>query len=54
MHSWGDVVGVFVRPASNGAPTYTVEVQSFKREKMQLSGPDWAAKIIGSINADLK
>src|SRR3989338_8250753 len=49
MATWGEVVGVFVRPTSNGAPVYTIEVQSLKRSRGQLTGQDWTSTMISGI-----
>lgn len=53
MATWGEVVGIFIRPASNGAPLYTVEVQSLKRSKLQLTGQDWTMTMKSGILAEL-
>jgi uncharacterized protein YceK len=53
MATWGEVVGIFVRPASNGAPVYTVEVQSLKRSRLQITGQDWTTTMISGIKAEL-
>lgn len=53
MTTWGEVVGIFVRPTSNGAPVYTVEVQSLKRSRAQISGQDWTTTMISGIKAEL-
>ena len=53
MATWGEVVGVFVRPLTPTAPIYTVEVQSRKRSVMQLTGQDWAPTLIAGIKAEL-
>ena len=53
MTTWGEVVGIFVRPTSNGAPVYTVEVQSLKRSRIQITGQDWTTTIISGIKAEL-
>jgi len=53
MTTWGEVVGVFVRPTSNGAPMYTIEVQSLKRSRAQLTGQDWTSTMISGIKAEL-
>lgn len=53
MTTWGEVVGIFVRPASNGAPVYTIEVQSLKRSMFQLTGQDWTTTIIAGVKAEL-
>ena len=51
--TWGEVVGVFIRPAKNGAPFYTVEVQSLKRSMVQLTGQDWTTTLKSGIQAEL-
>lgn len=51
--TWGEVVGVFVRPTKNGAPSYTVEVQSLKRAMLQLTGQDWTTTLKSGIQAEL-
>ncbi len=38
MSTWGEVVGVFIRPPQPGATVYVVEVQSLKRSKAQITG----------------
>lgn len=53
MATWGEVVGIFVRPTSNGAPVYTVEVQSLKRSRLQITGQDWTTTMISGIKAEL-
>lgn len=53
MATWGEVVGVFVRPTSNSAPVYTIEVQSLKRSRVQLTGQDWTSTMIAGIKAEL-
>lgn len=53
MATWGEVVGIFVRPTSNGAPVYTVEVQSLKRSRVQITGQDWTTAMISGIKAEL-
>ena len=53
MATWGEVVGVFVRPTSNGAPVYTIEVQSLKRSRVQLTGQDWTSTMIARVKAEL-
>ena len=53
LTTWGEVVGVFVRPSRNGAPVYTVEVQSLKRSKLQITGQDWTSTMISGIKAEL-
>ena len=53
LATWGEVVGVFIRPQRNDAPVYTVEVQSIKRSMIQLTGQDWTQTIISGIKAEL-
>jgi len=53
LATWGEVVGVFIRPQRNGAPVYTVEVQSVKRSMIQITGQDWTQTIISGIKAEL-
>ena len=53
MATWGEVVGIFIRPISNGAPVYTVEVQSLKRSRVQITGQDWTSTMISGIKAEL-
>lgn len=53
MATWGEVVGIFVRPTRNGAPVYTVEVQSLKRSTVQITGQDWTSTMISGIKAEL-
>lgn len=53
MATWGEVVGVFVRPARSGAPVYTVEVQSLKRSSLQITGQDWTTTMKSGILAEL-
>jgi len=51
--TWGEVVAVFVRPTSNGASVYTVEVQSLKRSRVQITGQDWTTTMIAGVKAEL-
>ena len=53
MATWGEVIGIFVHPASEGAPVYTVEVQSLKRSRAQITGQDWTTTMISGIKAEL-
>lgn len=53
MATWGEVVGIFVRPTNNGAPVYSVEVQSLKRSRLQITGQDWTTTMISGIKAEL-
>ncbi|WP_175852907.1 hypothetical protein [Burkholderia anthina] len=51
--TWGEVVGVFISPPKSGAPIYTVEVESLKRSRVQITGQDWETSIVTSIQAEL-
>jgi hypothetical protein len=51
--TWGEVVGLFIRPATAGAPTYTVEVSSMKRLVGQFTGQDWSPGVIANVRAEL-
>ena len=53
MTTWGEVVGIFVRPTTNVASVYTVEVQSLKRSRAQITGQDWTSTMISGIKAEL-
>lgn len=53
LATWGEVVGVFVRPLSPNAQFYTVEVQSLKRSQLQLTGQDWTVTLVAGIKAEL-
>ena len=53
MATWGEVVGIFVRPATNGAPVYSIEVQSLKRSSIQITGQDWTVTMIAGIKTEL-
>ena len=53
LATWGEVVGVFVRPTKNGAPSYTIEVQSLKRSMAQITGQDWTTTLKSGIQAEL-
>ena len=50
----GEVVGIFIRPPRGGAATYTVEVQSLKRWRLQITGQDWTTTMIAGIQAELR
>lgn len=53
MATWGEVVGVFIQPATPGASAYTIEVQSLKRMSIQITGQDWTATVVSGIKAEL-
>jgi len=51
--TWGELVGVFIRPTIPNADSYTVEVQSLKRARFQITGQDWEPHVIAGIKAEL-
>lgn len=53
LTTWGEVVGIFVRPTTSGAAEYTIEVQSFKRLRGQITGQDWTETMVSGIKAEL-
>lgn len=53
MATWGEVVGLFIRPAAANAERYTVEVQSLKRSRLQITGQDHEPAVIAIIKAEL-
>lgn len=53
LTTWGEVVGIYVRPATSGAAVYTVEVQSLKRSRAQITGQDWTTTMVSGIKAEL-
>ena len=53
LTTWGEVVGIYVRPASSAAAVYTVEVQSLKRSRAQITGQDWTTTMVSGIKAEL-
>lgn len=53
LTTWGEVVGIYIRPARSGAAVYAVEVQSLKRSKAQLTGQDWTTTMVSGIKAEL-
>lgn len=53
VFTWGEVIGVFISPANKPSNKYTVEVQSFKRSKLQITGQDWTKNIITGIELEL-
>lgn len=42
-----------MRPASSAAAVYTVEVQSLKRSRAQITGQDWTTTMVSGIKAEL-
>jgi hypothetical protein len=53
LATWGEVVGIYVRPNRNGASVYQVEVQSLKRSRLQVTGQDWTQTLVYGIQAEL-
>jgi len=53
MTTWGEVVGLFIRPTVPIADRYIVEVQSLKRSRMQITGQDHEPAVIAIIKAEL-
>lgn len=51
--TWGEIVGIFVYPTNNTAQFYTIEIQSLKRYKLQITGQDWTTTIKSGIKAEL-
>jgi hypothetical protein len=47
--SWGEYVGIFVRPPHEGEPLYTVEVVNRKKASGQISGQGWEHKVMRDI-----
>jgi hypothetical protein len=53
VSTWGEVVGVFISPANKQSDKYVVEVQSYKRHRLQVSGQDWTQTIVTAIETEL-
>lgn len=53
MTTWGEVVGLFIRPTTADAGRYTLEVQSLKRSRLQITGQDHEPAVIAVIKAEL-
>jgi hypothetical protein len=51
--TWGEVVGVFITPDSTDSHTFEVEVESLKRDQVQVTGQDWTMTIVEGIKAEL-
>ncbi len=51
--TWGEVVGIFIKPISIGATAYTVEIQNLKRSRLQITGQDWTVTMTAGIKAEL-
>ena len=53
MATWGEVVGVFITPPNKEAEKYLIEVQSYKRSRLQITGQDWTQTVITNIETEL-
>ena len=53
MATWGEVVGIFIRPTTSTAEFYSVEIQSLKRSRLQITGQDWTSTMATGIKAEL-
>jgi hypothetical protein len=53
MATWGEVVGVFISPPNPSAKTFTISVDSKKRDTFQITGQDWTQNIIADMQAQL-
>lgn len=51
--TWGEVVGLFVSPASNAARSYSIHIVSKKRSTYQITGQNWAPSVAARIKAEL-
>jgi len=51
--TWGEVSAIFISPADENASSFTIEVQSLKRSRYQLTGQDWTKTITQGIKAEL-
>ena len=43
--SWGERVGIFVTPTTEGAPRYRIEVVNRKKSQGQITGQGWEHKV---------
>ena len=53
MTTSGEVVGLFARPTTAGAETYTVEVESKKRSELQIAGQNYQPSVLANIKTEL-
>ena len=53
LATWGEVVGIFIRPTTEAAKLYSVEVLSLKRSQAQITGQDWTQTMVSGIKAEL-
>ena len=52
--TYGEVVGVFIRPAGVNATSYEIEVVSLKRDAIQITGQNWTNTMVAGIKAELQ
>lgn len=53
MGPWGDVISFTIRPTGNGAPSYTIEMQSLDHPDVPFSTQDWVNTFIYRIKTEL-
>lgn len=53
MATWGEVVGLFITPATRVSDSYKVHIVSKTRSTYQLTGQNWAPSVAARIQADL-
>jgi hypothetical protein len=53
MATWGEVVGLFIRPLATGSGAYRIEVKSIKRARGQITGQNWEPSVVANIKAEL-
>jgi len=51
--TWGEVVGVFISPANKPSDKYQIEVLSYKRSRLQITGQNWTQTVVTAIETDL-
>jgi hypothetical protein len=51
--TWGELVGVFITPEGGDPHTFQVEVESLRRDQVQITGQDWTLTIVEGIKAEL-
>ena len=53
MATWGEVVGLFISPATKTSDRYTIHIVSKTRSTYQITGQNWAPSVAARIQADL-
>ena len=53
MTTSGEVLGLYARPTTAGAETYTVEVESKKRSELQIAGQNYQPSVLANIKTEL-